>query len=822
MATSIKPSWGRISLPFIPFGKKISLVLYLYWFLSCLAMALFYVAIIFLRRHKNKVPLFTHEDIKPQAINLSSMALFSFLFCFIFFFAIGGYTGFNISLFFLAIDAIVLIINPYKLIKEAKTKLRINKKHIIFSSILVGLLVLEAFAFNYKTYSRNGDVTDVSLTSLNDNLVSKSAGVSFTDEGLTLDTTNSYGGDQDASFVISNLPDNFKNARFTFAGDTPSTEITIRVYSQYEDSGTFYYQGSYLTDGINANFNIIGINNGASLSKVRFTFSYDSSRMDAPETITITKLELDSPVFFVFSPIRLLALGALAAFIVYCPDISRKLKYSESTNKPYYIIGGLTIVAVIAFSIYAFTHSGSYFTKYPISEAALQSASTDIYTALFDALNKGQVYLDIVPDPKLLTVSNPWSSDVWNEYGISVLWDHAYYNGHYYSYYGILPVLLVSFPFYWLSGCTLVPNVIFLQLFAVILLVPALMVLLLELNRLITKRVCWPLLIFLMGVSVFTAMSFSNVTFKDGYYHEGIYHTPIAYGLLSMCLFLIFAIRAYHEDNHKGLNLFLSALFFVFIIASRPNLAISVVFVAPLYIALLVKKGVGWKKKVLEFTPLVLTLVTGAVLICSYNYARFNSIMEFGQTYQMNYDQTHLTYEWNKILPTFVHFYLQGPAFYDHFPFLSCSTVNLSFDNSLYIRSYLGAAWVPFFWMGLPLPFLFKKKDGWPVMASAIILPILIFFFAFTTYSLAGLCPRYLIEFYFFCTLAAFISIIKFFDMNMGKENMTRIVPVVFTLSILGLIVTLGLQFDSFDGFISGDLNGWLLTLREAFCNFNV
>ena len=38
------------------------------------------------------------------------------------------------------------------------------------------------------------------------------------------------------------------------------------------------------------------------------------------------------------------------------------------------------------------------------------------------------------------------------EAGVSVHWDHAYYNGHYYMYFGVVPVLLLFLPFRLLTG----------------------------------------------------------------------------------------------------------------------------------------------------------------------------------------------------------------------------------------------------------------------------------------------------------------------------------------------------------------------------------
>ena len=72
------------------------------------------------------------------------------------------------------------------------------------------------------------------------------------------------------------------------------------------------------------------------------------------------------------------------------------------------------------------------------------------YVQQFDALKKGQAHLDIEPDPKLAKLDNPY--DPGQRSKVSYLWDRAYYDGKYYSNFGIAPVLTVYMPWYLLTG----------------------------------------------------------------------------------------------------------------------------------------------------------------------------------------------------------------------------------------------------------------------------------------------------------------------------------------------------------------------------------
>lgn len=85
----------------------------------------------------------------------------------------------------------------------------------------------------------------------------------------------------------------------------------------------------------------------------------------------------------------------------------------------------------------------------------------------FDAWMKGQANLDLNPDIYLKEIKNPYDKtertyvDEHGEYlhtytGLDVQlpywWDHAYYNGKFYCYFGPAVLLTFYFPFYFLTG----------------------------------------------------------------------------------------------------------------------------------------------------------------------------------------------------------------------------------------------------------------------------------------------------------------------------------------------------------------------------------
>lgn len=486
----------------------------------------------------------------------------------------------------------------------------------------------------------------------------------------------------------------------------------------------------------------------------------------------------------------------------------------------------------IVATIMVFTLGESCLTSYPISISDLHAhigsnaGKTDIYVSLFDAFRKGRFDLDLEVDPKLLAMENPWDPGLRGAAGVSYYWDHAFYQGKYYSYYGPLPVLLVSFPFYLFSGFRYVLTAFGLEIIGMALLIPAFLYLLLELFRLVQKKVYWPQFILFSFVGLIASMMIMTMTWKDGVYHEAIYHVPDIYGLLSFDFFLFSALRAYRDNRNRTLHLSFSGLFFVFIILSRPNLFLALAFVVPFFIGVLAEKGVSVKKKILQFAPMTAILLIGAVFVCYYNYARFDSIFEFGQSYQLNVaDQRDLTYSKEKLLPTFFHFYCQGGAFYNKFPYISCTVQRFNFETSAmapYISSYYGILGVPLFWLTFAGPFVFFREKRKSLFIAMTIFPFFLFAFAFTTYSKAGLCPRYLIEFYHLATIGSFLTLLKLGEIVKEKPSAKYVAAGGFVILALSAFVCLNLSFDSFDGMKEGSCFGLLLHFKEVFNSYNL
>ncbi len=74
------------------------------------------------------------------------------------------------------------------------------------------------------------------------------------------------------------------------------------------------------------------------------------------------------------------------------------------------------------------------------------------YIELAKAFANGQLFVSTEPSAALLAMDNPYDTNARLAANVKCLWDYAYFNEHYYVYFGVLPALLYQSPFYLLTG----------------------------------------------------------------------------------------------------------------------------------------------------------------------------------------------------------------------------------------------------------------------------------------------------------------------------------------------------------------------------------
>lgn len=250
------------------------------------------------------------------------------------------------------------------------------------------------------------------------------------------------------------------------------------------------------------------------------------------------------------------------------------------------------------------------------------------YELMGDSILHGRLDLDVDVDPALKTIENPYDREAREAAGINAAWDHSYYNGHYYMYFGVVPVLLLFAPYQAVVGHPL-RTYHATQLFTAIIIV-GIFVFFWYLRKKFFSEMKW-----LIYVLLATAASLMTVWYAID--APSLYCTAITAAITceiwSIYLF-VRAVQEKKEGKSPYIWLVFGSLLGALAFGCRPTIALANLIIIPVYFKLIKAE----KQNFRSILKLLLTLIPYAVigvLLMWYNYARFGSIFEFGQSYQL-------------------------------------------------------------------------------------------------------------------------------------------------------------------------------------------
>ncbi len=560
---------------------------------------------------------------------------------------------------------------------------------------------------------------------------------------------------------------------------------------------------------------------------LRIVLFFPNNRAGYPTSIRLRAVRTNVGNLFSFSLLRFMAMVVLTegfAIILFHrkPD-SVEPETKESVTKKFVIrVSIFAGMAMAAFLILAFAMKDYFFTTYPFTSEELgtnltTAGSTNpfIYYNLFDAFMKGQVHLDVEADPLLATI-NPYSPAERRAAGVTYLWDTVYYAGKYYVYFGASPVVLVMFPFYWLTH--LVPNGVFIQLFGCILYAYGFALLVAAANKAFGKNLqirhlTTIAIMVLLGSLFLDLVSWRTTDWK--------YHIPYIYALGSAAYFVAFTLFAYASEKKRILNLAASGLFFVLIVASRATMAAILLPCIPLYLKMLIHKGEKTlPRRLLDFLPMVGILLVGAIVICAYNYVRFGKITDFGSGYQLTIAdcrQFHLNKE--AFAAGFLFYYLPFPTFSQSFPNIDVGVAPFKLGGiHPYNVGSVGVLSSPILWASLLAPAFLVKKDGWEKKAFYIAGIFVPYILAVVCSAYAGFCFRYASEILGAAGMIAAPGLILVASRwSEGKVPSKIFWSYVLVAGLFGGVVNIALMANSFAPLKSGDLFGFRVWIEQMF-----
>lgn len=507
-------------------------------------------------------------------------------------------------------------------------------------------------------------------------------------------------------------------------------------------------------------------------------------RFQTGSNFTVKSVSVNTCPAFEFNILRFAVLAiiciGISAVLIFG---SHKVLYSQNTSSAVLFV--IPLIICLLFTCLS-TVKQVGFHKYPLEDPI---SEYDEYTQLFDAFHKGQTNLSIPFDEEAYSkLNNPYDYYERKEKlgSTGALWDRAYYNGKIYCYFGAAPVITVYYPVYILTG--FLPKEGTASLILTLEATAAIIFLLFAMLR--HYKINPPVLLLALGTATLCTSSMIYVLNA----HPSMYYNAVLSGVLFLALTMNFSYRAFDTQSCLRRNIFLvlTAISAVGVAASRPALLLFAVALAPLYIKMMLGKDIPLSARVKSVLSFGLPLLAGAIVIMAYNNARFGSVFDFGNTYQLTFNDTSRnTLTLSLLLPALFHYFIQPPAFFGHFPYAGLSVVNLGiYGRYMYVAGSVGVMSFP---ANMGIFGIFTTKKDKSKRFTFVYLLACAAAVAFADLCMAGIHIRYIGDIGFPIALVGIITLLE-----LGEEKKQKSVfwgiAILFTLS---LMMSFALLFDN-------------------------
>lgn len=439
---------------------------------------------------------------------------------------------------------------------------------------------------------------------------------------------------------------------------------------------------------------------------------------------------------------------------------------------------GYVAVGVAMVSWFVFRCGGHWSTFAYMSE----------YADLAKSMTEGHYYLDYEVSDALLQAENPYDYTYRAANMVEASWDTAYYNGKYYCYFGVTPVLLLYLPYRLICGMDL-NNVVAAFVFSVITWLGATWFCWECIRRYFKNSPFWYWLIASMLLG-------GNVQLIYLYQRPDMYDIPILAGNALAFIGLASWIHGLNNSNKKRWFV-LGSLSIALISGCRPHMVILAFLAIPIFYELLIRSGEqrlqNWEKYGLYIlTPFFVV----ACYIMHYNYARFGSILEFGAKYNLTTsDMTRTGFYIDRLGSGLFSYLIQLPSLLSVFPYMIRSNVATEYMGKMFTENiYGGVLTTNLLFVALLFKRYIKTKEREKeikiYISFCLILGLVL---CCTDIMMGGVSQRYMGDFSVVLTMAAVLSMGVLLSRCREEEK-----EIYYSLSMLCWVAVLYVTFIGF------------------------
>ncbi|MDE6788174.1 MAG: hypothetical protein K2J47_02485 [Ruminococcus sp.] len=425
----------------------------------------------------------------------------------------------------------------------------------------------------------------------------------------------------------------------------------FNFFADMTDETGYYYrmkiiESQFVSGSKTSCDSMVNLSGKTGIARFRFSGLSDEN------SCVIESIELNKKIPFDIIYLRVLIIEVIGTFIYACmKSETMHISVKNSRKVCNTALAAITSIAVccVVLMVISKIPQGEFLNRFRLTEG------DQITQELVLAFENGQVNLLDVPDERLLEMENPYDTASRYYKNIPALWDHLLYNGKYYSYYGIAP-LIVFLPYHLITGYFF-PTDIAVMIFSCI----GIVFLALFYDRLVKR---WfgkiPTVMYISGLIIILASC--GIWFLAG--RPKFYECAISSG------FACITAGAYLLIKSEKVNLLYvsgSSVLFGLAVMCRPTLVLYALCTCVYYITFLKKAERKVPYLISAFLPLV---IIGTVQMC-YNYARFDSVFDFGIQYSLTVnDFIHTEYHVHQMLIGVYNFIFASPVFIPDYPFV--------------------------------------------------------------------------------------------------------------------------------------------------------
>ncbi|MEG1886367.1 MAG: hypothetical protein RR182_08840, partial [Alistipes sp.] len=626
-------------------------------------------------------------------------------------------------------------------------------------------LLLEVFVFNFNYFTS----ARYNTINLSDKLTLQPT----VDEEYKLTSVNH-------TMEFSNLNTEVHNIRLDFSWAQPAQNLDVKI--NFTDAAHLtYFDSTEYTVGVPLaqvatncdqseyiNLNTSGLTDNLKIEIVGKEVNYP---------IKLTGIYVNAHHPFEFNGMRfLLAAGVLALIYIFRPRSSiyrcSIVNHSRKSKTCIILTVVIEIYLVTTFLLMGSNlvgvatptyNSGSWNKSGIVNTFKVGGDNAQQYAELAKSMASGKFYLEEEPPQWLQTMADPYDKGARDEVqkatGEEYLFDVAYYEGHYYVYFGVVPVLLFYLPFFLATGASF-PTAIGV-LIAAIAFILGCSALLDRFARYHFKRVSLGLYLLLQIPLVFGCGILYLLKFPT------FYSLPIMLALAFSVWGIYFWMRGRSAPTAAAGWYLAGSTCMALVVGCRPQLVLLSFLAFPLFWRLFItEQHLMTRKGTIEFICLIAPYLIVLAGLCWYNKMRFGSLFDFGANYNLTVnDMTKRGWNVGRLAPALFAYFIQPPTVSGVFPYIQPALFETTYMGQTIKEVTFGGVFVclPFLWI---LPFAkriltlrIRQRSTRTIAGVIIVLLSAGIIIGLLDAQMAGILQRYFADFSFMFLMATVLLV---------------------------------------------------------------